>query len=135
MPIEISRLETGILLQTITGSFSLSEMRQCQTDGFALMKAVGDPKIVLVTDASRAGVPATDFSISGFKKLIENEDGYVLQSIAVVTSPALRAGIAGFGRAVKAPIIVVATLENALFMARRLLIESAIIPSDINTVP
>lgn len=135
MPIEVSRLETGILLQRISGNFSLNEMRQCQETGFALMKAAGDPKIVLVTDASRAGVPAADFSISGFKKLIENEDDYILQSIAVVTSPALRMGIAAFGRTVKAPIMLVATLENALFMARRLLTEATVVPSDMNTTP
>ncbi len=119
MPIEVSRLEQGILPQRITGSFNATSMREA-----------GDTKIVLITEGIHAALPDVDVSIAAFRQLTKENTGFVLRSIVVVVSPALRIGLSGRGRITGVPFLLVPDLNTALTHARRILASAAPLASD-----
>jgi len=119
MPIEVSRLEQGILSQRITGSFNATSMH-----------AAGDTKIVLITEGIHAALPDVDVSIAAFRQLTKENTGFVLRSIVVVVSPALRIGLSGRGRITGVPFLLVPDLNTALTHARRILASAASPASD-----
>ena len=130
MPIEVSRLEQGILPQRITGSFNATSMREAHDTGFEIMHAAGDTKIVLITEGIHAALPDVDVSIAAFRQLTKENTGFVLRSIVVVVSPALRIGLSGRGRITGVPFLLVPDLNTALTHARRILASAASPASD-----
>jgi hypothetical protein len=124
MPIETSRIESGILFTKSTGTSTFAELSQSRVEGIRLLEDAGDHAWVLVMDVAHARLPRPDMNVDSLRGVTkQNLEVNLVGYVVLGAHPALKLMMKAYGALFKVPIHFDSSYDAALATARAMLAE------------
>jgi hypothetical protein len=126
MPIETSRVASGVLYAKTVGQSNMSEMAQSRAEGMRLLKEAGDEEWVLIMDMTQArassGPPSSDdMNVDKLRSVTEqNKEVKLLGYVVLGANPAMKLLMRTYGLVFRVDMYFENTYQGALTLAQKL---------------